>query len=221
VFGRNSSFGATQERFGFGGNPSAVIKATSSSARNDDLGPGLYEPGNVSSIRHAKKPLSVFVSATKRFSSEGAGGLKRVEEEKQSLMSNPPSSVDSSQSAPLLGMSNAHSYGHPAARGTGSSSFSSASGPRFNERALRQSRALSEHIGPGSYSGHNQANYANVYRTAVGVQSSFKSTEREQGGGMYKRERGPGPGAYTRDVTHPQNSQFIKRSFNITIATDV
>lgn len=69
---------------------------------------------------------------------------------------------------------------------------------------------------PGSYS----ANATNLYRSSPAVSSSFKSTERSAvgAGSVYRKDNVPGPGAYERDLTSPQNSSFITRSFNITIA---
>lgn len=213
IFGRNTSFGTTEQRFTLSHANGSRVTASS---RSDSIGPGVYET-NRSSLRPGKKPLSVFVSATKRF--DAASG-RRAEEEQRAVALGAQEGAESFMRAPVRGIGSEPSYGN-AARNNPSAAFAAAM-PRFDDRSRIKAMASSPSVGPGSY----QSNAgANLYRRAPAVSSSFKTTQRDQGpNNVYAQLGGatesPGPGTYTKDVSRTPSS-FIKKSFNITIATEV
>lgn len=200
IFGRNTSFGTTEQRF--------HAEAAKEASANADLGPTSYSPRHTGAIRQARKPLSVFVSATKRF--DAASG-KSATEEKQNAERAQQAYASSMASVPI-GIGSEPVFGNHSQARAQSSAFA-AKQPRFDGRPLVKSQASSPAIGPGTYA----PNATNLYRAAPAVSSAFKSIERSAGG-VYKKDQVPGPGTYTKDVTSPNNSSFITRSFNITIS---
>jgi hypothetical protein len=210
IFGRNTSFGTTEQRF------AAEKQAQHARAQFSDLGPTSYSPRHTGAIKLGRKPLSVFVSATKRF--DAASG-KSVQEEKTNV-DRANQAVASFLASQPVGIGHEPMWGNYSKHQAASSAFA-AKTDRFDERSARKLLASSPAVGPGTYHTSYTANAANLYRTAPAVSSSFKATSRDAAGGLnsvYKKENVPGPGSYQRDLTAPQNSTFITRSFNITIA---
>lgn len=210
IFGRNTSFGTTEERFH---HVTADTLKPGVGKAATEVGPGSYETTNTPT-RQTRKPLSVFVSTSKRF---GGGSAKHETEEKTASSSAVSLSGRHSSPSPTRESRPARGLGSEPSRGSSvharpSSSFASHAS-RFNDLPFRKKAVETCAVGPGSY----EANPTNIYRAAPAVSSSFKAPSRARQRIGPKPESVPGPGSYTADVTSPESSSFIKRSFNITI----
>jgi hypothetical protein len=228
IFGRNTSFGTTESRF----RVSAADTSLAGSAANSALAPGSYETNKSTLGSKGKKPLSVFVSATRRF--DAASG-RRADEQALALAAAQQGASSFNQSVPR-GIGSEPTWGN-GARNNPSAAFATLAPPRFGgaeQRALAKQRAQAAALGPGAYeinvSSINAGHGSNLYfqhgaaaaSSATDGSAAFKTTQRSAlaPGNVYARDVVPGPGSYARDVTRAPSS-FLKRSFNITIATEV
>lgn len=226
IFSRNSSFGSTELRFSknnlvspaYAFTPGSISHLVGKQSEEEkdggggggggSLGPGQYDLSSHSSFTNKnKKPSPTFLSSSKRFDSSGrdkSNAHTRESKSADAATSSSTSSTSLSPSRPFHYDSFTNTYA-PHVRKT--SSMFAANVPRFFKLSTEQTASAA--LGPGQY---NVSTVPVSKKNTITAASAFKSNDHRF---SHIGSIAPGPGAYEGG-----KNQWVKRSFNITIATE-